>query len=295
MLDIIVDKLESWWTSLVDLLPNFILALVVLVLFIIAARYIKKGLTKLFSKTYSNKELSKILTKIGYIAVIATGTMVALSILHLDKAVTSVLAGAGIVGLALSFAFQDLAANLISGFFMAAKRPFEVGDVIEIKDHLGTVKDIQLRSTIVETFDGNEVRIPNRILFENPLTNYYETKTRMIQLKVGVSYADDLEKVEEVAKSAITSLDGLVESEEVKLIYTGFDDSSINLEIRYWVPYDNYFQYLEGISKGIKAIKKAFDKNDISIPFPIRTLNFGIKGGESLEEQYLDMYEKLDK
>jgi len=98
----------------------------------------------LMDRTYKNTELSRVLGQLTHVALIVTGAMIALSILELDKTVTSVLAGAGIIGLALSFAFQDLAANLISGFYMAAKNPFEIGDVIQVNDHMGTVKDIQL-------------------------------------------------------------------------------------------------------------------------------------------------------
>jgi len=202
----------------------------------------------------------------------------------LDKTVTSVLAGSGIIGLALSFAFQDLAANLISGFYMAAKNPFEIGDVIQVNDHMGTVKDIQLRSTLIETLDGNEVRIPNRILFENPLMNFYETKTGRIELKVGISYGEDLERVEKITLEAIQKLPIIIEDSKVEFIYTGFGDSSIDFQVMYWVPYDDYMQYLQGVSEGVKAVKKAFDENDIVIPFPIRTLDFGIKGGQKLEE-----------
>lgn len=279
---IITDKLTNWWELIVSMLPNFLLAIGVLALFILGARFVRKGLKKLLDKTYKNKELSNVLVKIVNVAVIVTGMMVALSILELDKTVTSVLAGAGIIGLALSFAFQDLAANLISGFVMAAKNPFEIGDVIQVKDYIGEVKEIQLRSTLIQTFDGNEVRIPNRILFENPLINFYETKSRMVQLAVGVSYAEDLEKVEKVTKEAIENLPVSLEERDVQVIYKVFGGSSINLEVRYWVDYEDYYHYLKGISEGVKSIKSAYDNNGITIPFPIRTLDFGIKGGKTL-------------
>ncbi|MBD3636855.1 MAG: mechanosensitive ion channel [Crocinitomicaceae bacterium] len=284
MIDTILDKLHAWWDAFVSMLPNFVLSLIVLVLFIFLARYARKGLCKILDKTYKNKELTRVLGKVFYVTVIVTGLMFALSILKLDKTVTSVLAGAGIIGIALSFAFQDMAANLISGFVMAAKNPFAIGDVIEIDDITGKVKDIQLRSTLITTLDGNEVRIPNRILFENPLTNYFQTKTRRVSLGVGVSYAEDLEKVEKVTIDAIKEVENQVEGEEIQLIYTEFGDSSINLEVRYWVHFNSNFDFLKATSDGIKAIKRKYDEEGILIPFPIRTLDFGIKGGKALEQ-----------
>lgn len=282
-IDIILDKLSSWGTTIIAMLPNFALALVTLIAFVFIAKLTRKIIRKTLAKTYSNPEMSNILTRIVYVAIVLGGLMAALSILHLEKTVTSVLAGAGILGLALSFAFQDLAANFVSGFFMAIKKPFEIGDVIEVNDIMGTVINLTLRNTEIMTLDGNEVIIPNRMLFENPLTNYYRTKTRRVDLNVGVSYAEDLDHVEEIAKKAIEGMPSIIKEKGVMVLYKEFGDSSINLEVRYWIPYESYPQFLQGISDGIKVVKKAFDENDILIPFPIRTMDFGIKGGEKLD------------
>jgi small conductance mechanosensitive channel len=288
-LDSIIEKLNGWLAAIIEMLPNFLLAVLILVGFYFLAKLARKIFTKVLSRTYTNIELTRLLSRVVFIAVILTGAMFALSVLKLEKTVTSILAGAGIVGLALGFAFQDMAANFVSGFAMAAKRPFEIGDVIEVEGYIGTVLSINLRSTEIMSFDGNEIIIPNRILFENPLTNYYRTKTRRIDLSVGVSYGDDLELVEKITKEAIQSLSNLNKSNEVHVLFKEFGDSSINLEVQYWVPYDTYFQYLQGISDGVKAVKKAYDANGITIPFPIRTLDFGIKGGKDLSEMTVQM------
>jgi len=111
-------------------------------------------------------------------------------------------------------------------------------------------------------------------------------------LGVGVSYAEDLDNVESVIVRAIKSVpEVIIDGKDIRVVYSEFGDSSINMIVMYWVPYDDYIQYLQGISDGIKAIKKAFDKEGILIPFPIRTLDFGIKGGQKLETQL----EKLPK
>lgn len=282
-IDIVLNKLNSWGKTIIEMLPNFGLAVLTLIAFIVIAKITKKLFRKALLKTYSNEQMTNILSRIIYIAIIIAGAMAALSILHLEKTVTSVLAGAGILGLALSFAFQDLAANFVSGFFMAAKKPFEIGDVIEVEGLTGAVISISLRNTEIMTFDGNEVILPNRMLFENPLTNYYRTKKRRIDLNVGVSYAEDLDHVENITKKAIEALPTIIQEKGVLVLFKEFGDSSINLQVQYWVAYENYSQYLQGTSDGVKALKKAYDKNGILIPFPIRTLDFGIKGGEKLD------------
>lgn len=282
--DIIINKLNTWVESMVAMLPNFVLAVIVLVAFVLGAKMVHRFSKKLLNKWYNNIELNNLLAKIAYVAVIVIGTMTALSILELSKTVTSVLAGAGIIGLALAFAFQDIAANFVSGFFMAAKGPFEVEQVVEINGVQGIVKAINLRTTEVLTFDGNTVIIPNKEIFQNNIINYQKSKKRRVSLEVGVSYDDDLERAEEVAIKAVKEIPFILEEEGVNLFYTEFGGSSINFEIRFWVPYDEQMQYLSGKSEAIKQIKKAFEKEGFTIPFPIRTLDFGIKGGEKLNE-----------
>ena len=284
MLDPILKKLNSWYEVSLEMLPNFAVAIVVLIVFVFASRLVSKVVLKVLERTYKNPELSNIIAKVLKIIVILFGLMFSLSVLHLDKTVSTVLAGAGVVGLALSFAFQDIAANFVSGLIMAAKRPFEIGDVIEVEGKMGTVLSIHLRTTEIMTQDGNEVLIPNRFIFENSFTNFYKTKSRRVELSVGVSYAENLEEVQKITIEAIKAMPNLVPEEKVEVLYTEFGGSSINMIVYYWVPYQTHFEYLRGISDGIKVIKKAFDKNSISIPFPIRTLNFGIKGGETLAE-----------
>jgi small conductance mechanosensitive channel len=220
-----------------------------------------------------------------FIAFVATGIFVALSILQLDKAVTSLLAGAGIIGLALGFAFQDIAANFVSGVLMAIRRPVRLGDVIESNSYFGSVVNINLRSTIIRTMQGQHVHIPNKDIFNKPIVNYSEEGKRRIDLKCGVSYGDDLEKVKKIVLEAITSIDYLITKDEITFFYKEFGDSSINFEVRYWVNFKKQPDYLAAPSDGVMRIKKAYDENNIMIPFPIRTLDFGIKGGEILNEQ----------
>src|SRR5690606_28863708 len=110
--------------------------------------------------------LSGLLSSIGYLAIFFVGISIALDVLQLDKAVSSLLAGAGIIGLALGFAFQDLTANFISGIYITFRRPFEVGHQVETNGFTGTVENIELRSTTLRTIDGLHVIIPNKDIFQ---------------------------------------------------------------------------------------------------------------------------------
>lgn len=286
-IEIVTTKLYGWFEKSVALLPNLIIAIVIIGIFVLLARLARSAFKKVFKKSHgTNINLMMIGSNLTYIFVIIVGIFIALSVMNLDKTVTSILAGAGIIGLALGFAFQDTASNFISGLFIAFRKPFNKGDFIETKDYLGTVQSINMRSTVIETVHGLEVIIPNKEVYQNAITNYTSTKRRRVDISVGVSYADDLEKAEKLALEAVADIKNIDKNraDPVTLIYNEFGDSSINFSIRIWLVESAQSTYLNARSEAIKKIKSAFDANKITIPFPIRTLDFGIEGGEKLNE-----------
>lgn len=116
----------------------------------------------------------------------------ALIVLGLSKTVTTLLAGVGILGLALGFAFQDIAENFIAGVLMAFRRPIYIGDLIESNDFVGTVEEINLRTTVIRTADGKHVLIPNSEVLQNSIVNFSRSSELRVDLACGVSYGDDL-------------------------------------------------------------------------------------------------------
>lgn len=281
--NLVFDKLDSWLKVAISMLPNLVIALITGIIFYVLARLIRKMVDKLLRKVTDNLAIIHLIESIAGIMVASIGLFIMLSILKLNNTVTTLLTGAGIIGLALGFAFQDIAANFISGVILSIRHQFRVSDVIKTNDFYGTVEKLNLRNTLIQTPQGQLVYIPNKMVFESPLINYSQTGLRRIDLEVGVSYGDDLEKVKKVAVEAVKKIDGLARGKTVELFYGAFGNSSINFTIRFWVPFRLIPDYLKIQSEAIILIKKAFDENDITIPFPIRTLDFGIKGGEKLD------------
>jgi len=285
-IDILQTKFETWLETLTNMLPNFMVAIFILILFYFLSKTIRLASQKVMSRFIDQPAIVGLLSTILSILIVGSGLVIALNLLHLSKAVTSLLAGAGIAGLAIGFAFQDISANFISGIMMAFRRPINVGDIIETNGYTGFVREIQLRSTLIETFQGLHVIIPNRLIFQNAVTNYTKTHHRRIDLYVGISYAEDLEKVKKVTEEAVLQNHYLTQDKDVQLVYEGFGNSSIDFRIMFWVDYSpNNPNFLEARSEAIMAINKAYEANDITIPFPIRTLDFGIKGGQQLASQ----------
>lgn len=284
--DLITDKLTDWSQDLIKLLPNFVLATLIMVLGTFIAKSLKNLFKNLLEKFIKNKTIENLSSSIIYIFLLGIVVFTALSVLKLDKAVTSILAGAGIIGLALAFAFQDIAANFMSGIFISLRKPLNVGDIVNIKSYMGRVEEINLRDTVIRTYQGQMVIIPNKDVFQNPIENYALLGKRRIDIKVGISYAEDLDEVLKITKKAVKDIDGLAKDEEITMFYTEFGDSAINYVIRVWIAGCEQLKFLEVQSQCIINIHKAYHAHNIVIPFPIRTLDFGIKGGAPLSEMY---------
>ncbi|MDR8393283.1 mechanosensitive ion channel family protein [Aliifodinibius sp. S!AR15-10] len=279
---LIAGKLQSWLEAGIQMLPNLAVAVVVLIIFIVIGKLVRKAISKLLVKTTSNRTIINLLETVVGVLVVGIGIVFALQILQLEDTVTSILAGAGIIGLAIGFAFQDIASNFISGVMLSVRHPFGIGDIIETNGFYGKVQKLNLRNTILKTPQGQIVYIPNKSVFDSPLQNFTKGNERRIDLACGVSYGDDLEKARNLAVQAVESLDTIDKNRDVEFFYNEFGGSSINFVIRFWVDFHSNVDYWQAQSDAIIAIKGAFDENGIDIPFPIRTLDFGIKGGEKL-------------
>ena len=284
-LDLLWEKLEAWGDQIVLMLPNVVLAIVLLFLTFKIAGFFRGWFEKFINRFSHSPALNNLILTLLYIAMLLLGFFFVLNVLNLDRVVVSMLAGVGILGLALGFAFQDIAANFVSGVIIALRRPFRVGDLIETNDYRGTIEAITLRTINIRQLTGEIVHLPNKTVFEKPLTNFSIYGSRRVDLEVGVSYAEDLEQVQQVVTEALQDVKNRLESREIEVMFDAFDDSSINFKARFWINYNKEIDYVSAKSDAIIRIKKAFDKNDILIPFPIRTLDFAIKGGEKLTEQ----------
>ncbi len=272
MLEKAITKLNLIFDKLITMLPNMGIALLVLLAFFILAKIAKNASKKAFSRSVKNKILENLLSSIVYTTVFFIGVFYALGILDLDKTVTSLLAGAGVLGLGISLAFKETISNFIAGFVLAIRQPFKQGDIIEVKGINGTVNEITLRETKINNFDGQEVIIPNNEVLNNPIKNFSSVGRRKITLKVGVSYDEKLEEVKRIARESLMSLSFLKEG-DLTIHFDTFDSSSINFTIRMWIDFPNgEIGYLDAVEKIIFTIKSAFDQNNINIPYPIRTI-----------------------
>lgn len=278
------EELQAWWTALLKNLPNILLAILVIIVGVIVTRFTKKYINRLSHRMVPDSTVAGLISSFLTVVLVLAFLFLTLSVLELTGVVTSILAGAGVVGLAIGLAFQDPILNLFSGIMLSIRSIFREGDLVEMSGFLGKVTEVNLRYTHLHTLQGQDVIIPNKTVVQEPIKNYTKLRMRRVDLSCGVSYGDDLEKVRDLTIRAIKDNVPYDKNKDVQLFFNEFGNSSINYTLRFWLDQQKSGQadYLSAQSEAIIAIKRVYDDNDIMIPFPIRTLDFGIKGGEKL-------------
>ena len=264
-------SVQTAFTEFLLFLPDLITALVVFVATFVIASWVNKLILNALEVKDVEPQIAELLAKIARWSVIVLGTITALQQVNFD--VAAFIAGLGIMGLALGFALQDVTQNFVAGVLLLVQQPFEIGDLIEVDDHTGWVREVDLRATRLRTLDGLDVLIPNSSVFTSAITNHTTEPLQRVALGVGVAYSSDLDRAAEVALEAINQLPFVLkEPAPPDVNYRGFGGSSIDFNVYYW---HNNLEYRPrvAIDAGVRAIKKAFDEAGIEIPFPIRTVH----------------------
>jgi small-conductance mechanosensitive channel len=185
----------------------------------------------------------------------------------------SVLLGAaGVLSVAIGFASQTSASNLVSGLFLIFEQPFHIGDVIRVGDTTGEVLAIDLLSVKLRTFDNIFVRLPNESLIKTEVRTLSRFPIRRADLQIGVDYGSDLGEVREALLGVAERNPLCLDEPQPVIIFQGFGDSAMNLQFSVWATRDNYLKLKTGIQEEIKT---AFDERGIAIPFPHRTFYTG--------------------
>lgn len=268
-------KLDGWLDAIILKLPNIVMAILVMVLFYFIARGVRRLLHKLFLHKISQVSIQEIIGRVVFLVIILIGFFVALGVLELDKVLTSILAGAGVVGLAIGLALQGTLNNTFGGLILSFLPKIKINDFIETGDTRGFVDEINLRSVVIRRSDNNYVIIPNSKFIDDPFTNYSISERSRLTVACGVGYESDLPKVQKITEELMLETFPQNEGEEIEFFFTEFGGSSIDFIVRFWVDVKAGKDMLSAKHKAVKAIKAKFDAENINIPFPIRTLDFG--------------------
>lgn len=244
-------------------------AVILIVVGLLVARLVSRVVARV-TKDRLEPQQVMLLRRFLYYGLVALFLVAALHQLGFNLGV--LLGAAGVLSVAIGFASQTSASNLVAGLFLIGEKPFAIGDVIQIGSTTGEVLAIDLLSVKLRTFDNRFVRIPNENVIKSEVATLTKYPIRRADLQIGVAYREDLERVREVlARVADRNLLCLDEPKPL-FIFQGFGDSSINLQFSVWATRENFLELKNTIQIDIK---KAFDEAGIEIPFPQRTLHPG--------------------
>jgi small-conductance mechanosensitive channel len=246
-------------------LPNVLTAVLIVVISLYVARLVSNLTKRVLTRREADREVTLLLGQLIRWSIIVIGVIAALQ-RFFD--VTAFLAGLGILGFTLGFAMQDIMRNFVAGILLLVQQPFEVDDVIETENFIGTVLAINLRTTDMKTMDGRIVTIPNATILANPITNYTRADRRRIELPVRVSYGSDPTAARQVVLEAIKNVPGYVGDPEPMVVFHTFGSSSIDMSAYFWID-TSKTDPLSANDSAFELVKAALEKNEIEIPFPI--------------------------
>lgn len=255
-----------------ELITLYGLKVIAAVVILIVGRWISMGIRGVVKKVMRRSKVDETITKfIGnlvYVALLAFVILAALSQLGIQT--TSFIAVLGAAGLAIGLALQGSLANFAAGFLMIIFRPFRVGDYIEGGGTAGTVEEIQIFTTTLKTPDNKTVIIPNAKMTNDNIINWTVKGTRRVDLVMGIGYNDDIDKAKQVMNDVLAGDDRILKDPAPVVAMVELGDSSVNFVVRPWVKAADYWSVYFDITE---KIKKAFDANNISIPFPQRDVH----------------------
>jgi len=257
---------ETGWTMVLTYAPRVVLALITLLVGLwLINRFIHVLDVKLQQKDPTlNKFLCGLLSVLlKVLLLISVASMIGI-------ATTSFVAMLGAAGLAVGLALQGSLSNLAGGVLILVFKPFRVGDVIEAQGFLGTVSEIQILYTIVNTFDNRRAVIPNGHLSNNSVVNYSAYGTRRIEMTFGIGYGDDIQKAKALIRKLLDEDERVLQDPEPLVVVSALGESSVNFTVRVWGKSADIWPIFWSMQE---KVKESFDAEGISIPFPQRDVH----------------------
>lgn len=244
-------------------------ALIKVVVGILVARFVSNGVSKMLTAQATSHQ-SVLVRRVTFYLI--AGLFVASALVSLGFDISVLLGAAGILTVAIGFASQTSASNIISGLFLLGEKPFTTGDVVRIDTTTGVVLSVDLLSVKLRTFDNLFVRVPNESIIKSEITNLTRFPIRRFDLLMGVAYREDIDVVRNVLMEVADRNPLCLEEPKPLFIYTGFGDSSLNFQFSVWSKREAFLDMRNNLQI---EIKRAFDQANIEIPYPHRTLFAG--------------------
>lgn len=266
-------ELQSLWQELVHQAPMMLIAFVFLLLVLLLTKWTSQLTYFLFQHRISSKLLLTVLSRIFAIPVFVLGLYLVLRISDLTRLAMTVVGGTSLFGLILGFAFRDIAENFLSSILLSMQRPFAAGDLIEVSGYKGYVQSVNMRSTLLMTFDGNHVQIANAKIYKETITNFTANPKTRITASVGIGYHDSISQAQSIALAVIQNHQAILDEPEPLVLAEKLDSATVNLGIYCWINVEQH-STVRVRSAILRLVKHAFQREGIEMPDDAREVVF---------------------
>ena len=255
------------WNQLSELMSSFGISLFIALFILLIGRQVVKILIKVISSALerSNTEDTVRIFVTNLLNTLLMIVVFIAAINQLGIQTTSIIAVLGAAGLAIGLALQGSLSNFAAGILIVIYRPYKVGDYIQADNHLGTVDDIQIFSTVLKTPDNKLVIVPNGSIMNGSIVNFSNQDKRRVDIIASCSYEDDIDKVKSVLADILSKDDRILNEPKPRIAVSELADSSVNFIVRPWVKNSDYLDVYYSL---LEEIKKRFDQEGIAIPYP---------------------------
>ena len=266
------ESIQRILNSGIRLMPSVVLGVAVILVFYIIARIVNSSVTRLTRRSGKSRYAGNIMGTLSQWTIVVIGLLAGFSVVFPSLSAADLVGLLGIGGIALGFAFRDIAQNFLAGILLLLTQPFRLGDQIVVNEFEGTVEDIQTRATVIKTYDGRHVVIPNSNLFTDSVIVNTAESTRRSEYDVGIAYWDDIDRAKRLIVEAMLSVDDVLDFPGPDALTVALNESSVDIRARWWTK-SYRREVVVSHDKVITAIKNNLDRGGITIPFPIRTLD----------------------
>ncbi len=260
--------LDQFYQFIITNGPKFITNLVVFLLMLLLGKIIISLIGKTINNVLKRNKNTSVILRNFVTSLVNKGLWIILFMIALPKIgvnVAPLIAGVGVGGFIIGFAFQDSLSNLAAGFMLLINQPFLIGHFVDISGYTGSVKEMNIMSTTLLTPDNKRITLPNKSVWGNPITNYSVMKHRRVDLSIGISYNANIKLAKDTINQIINSHNKVITDKGITVEVSELADSSVNFVIRMWTKTSDYWDVFFYMNE---KIKEEFDKKGIEIPFP---------------------------
>jgi small conductance mechanosensitive channel len=265
--------LLALWRDLIRSLPFVAFGLLILAMSAGAGLLTTRATRALLRRRMRARLLLKVITRGAGVLVFLVGTYVILRVSGLTQLAFTVIGGTGLLGLAVGIAFRDITENFLASIFLSMQRPFETGDLVEVSGVTGYVQQLNIRTTILMTLDGNVVQIPNASVYKNNLRNFTTNANRREDFVIGIGYDASIHEAQEIARSVLAEHPAVLDDPEPWVLADTLGQATINLRVYFWLDGRRH-SWLKVRSSVIRLVKLAFQHHGISMPDEAREVVF---------------------